>query len=169
MPDVDIVDALATGRLDQARGITFEYLALTQGEAGLPVPQDISALPALLRDVLDSLAQRHAPPGALLLALSGDAVCGTVALQRSWLTRSTDAVVQRLYVREAFRRRGVARQLMSAVDAIAAREGFQRLVLNVMTSRAGARAFYAALGYTALAEPVDWPYGGLWLVRDINS
>ncbi|MCL6489484.1 MAG: GNAT family N-acetyltransferase, partial [Alicyclobacillus mali] len=57
--------------------------------------------------------------------------------------RSTDAVVQRLYVREAFRRRGIAHQLMAAVVAIAAREGFLRLVLTAMTSRAGARACYA--------------------------
>jgi Acetyltransferases len=169
MPGIDIVDALATGQLDQARDIAFEYLALTQGEAGLPVPQDIAALPEPLRVALDSLEQRHVPPGALLLALSGDAVCGTVALQRSWLTRTTDAVVQRLYVREPYRRCGIARELMATVHAIAAREGFQRLVLNVMESRTGALAFYRTLGYTPLSEPVDWPYGGHWLVRAVNS
>ena len=166
---MDIVDGLTTAWLAQTRAITFEYLALTQGEAGLPVPQDIADLPEPLRDVLDSLAQRHARPGALLLAVSGDAVCGTVAMQRSWLTVDTDAVVQRLYVPQAFRRGGVGRALMLAVHAIAAREGFDRLILNVMTSRTGALAFYETLGYSPLAETVDWPYGGYWLGRDADS
>jgi ribosomal protein S18 acetylase RimI-like enzyme len=166
---VEVVDGLASRWLASARTIAFEYLALTQGEAGLPVPQDISALPVPLQAVLDSLSERHAPPGALLLALSGDTVCATVALQHSWLTVDTDAVVQRLYVREAFRRRGIARELMAAVHAIAVREGFHRLVLNVMTSRTAALAFYESLGYAPLTEPIDWPYGGIWLGRDVNS
>ncbi|MBX6751577.1 MAG: hypothetical protein IRY85_18285 [Micromonosporaceae bacterium] len=58
---------------------------------------------------------------------------------------------------------------MAAVHTIAAREGFQRLARNVMTSRTGALAFSRALGYTALPETVDWPYGGHWLAHDVNS
>jgi len=169
MPPVHIVDALATGRVDAAREVTFEYLALTQGEAGLPLPQDISGLPAPLRGVLDMLEQRHAAPGALLLALNEDTVCGTVALARSSLTHTTDAVVQRLYVRAAYRHHGIARELMAAVHAIALREGFDRTVLNVMSSRAGARALYESLGYRPMTEPVDWPYGGLWLQRRLSA
>lgn len=169
MHSIDILNGLSTQWLDAAQAITFEYLARTQGEAGLPVPQDIPALPAPLRAVLDSLAQRHAPPGALLLARHRQAVCGTVAVRQSDLTADTDALVQRLYVRDAFRRHGVGRQLMAAVHAIAAREGFQRLVLNVMSSRTGALAFYATLGYRPLHGPVDWPYGGIWLARAVDS
>jgi ribosomal protein S18 acetylase RimI-like enzyme len=169
MPSVDIVSGLTTRWLAQARAITFEYMARTQAEAGLPVPQEIPALPEPLRSVLDSLAERHAPPGALLLALQGDTVCGTLALQRSWLTVGTDAVVQRLYVRDAFRRRGIARELMAAGHAIAVGAGFQRLVCNVMTSRTGALRFYETLGYAPLTEPIDWPYGGIWLGRSVNS
>jgi ribosomal protein S18 acetylase RimI-like enzyme len=92
-----------------------------------------------------------------------------VALQRSWLPAATDAVVQRLYVREAQRRQGIARRLMTAVHAIAAREGFQRLILNVMANRTGALACYETLGYKRLTETLDWPYGGAWLGRTINS
>jgi len=169
MTSVGVVDALATGRLAPARDITFEYVALTQGEAGFAVPQDIAALPEPLRAVLDSLAERHRPPGTLLLAPLDDIVGGTVAMQRSWLTTGTDAVVQRLYVREVFRRRGIARTLMATVHGIAAREGFRRLLLNVMSSRTAALACYDVLGYVPLTESLDWPYGGVWLCRDINS
>ncbi len=169
MTTVQIVDALTNGRLVAARAVTFEYMALTQGEAGLPVPQDVEALPAPLRETLESLATHHKPPGALLLALHDGVVCGTVAMRRSRLTLPTDAVVQRLYVYDAFRRRGIARRLMAAVHTVAAREGFHRLVLNVMSTREGALALYRGLGYQELTDEVDWPYGGVWLSREVNS
>jgi hypothetical protein len=60
---VQIVDALATGRLQEARDITVEYVSLTQGEAGLPVPQGIAELSAALRAVVDTLEDRYRPPG----------------------------------------------------------------------------------------------------------
>jgi ribosomal protein S18 acetylase RimI-like enzyme len=168
VPHLDIVDALLTGRIAAARAITFEYLALTQGAAGLPVPQDIAALPGPLRAVLDTLAQRHAPPGALLLAQDEESVCGTVALSRSRLTAETDAVVQRLYVRADYRHRGIARELMAQVHAVALREGFERTVLSVLTSRKPALALYRSLGYQPMATPDDWAYGGVWLQRRVS-
>jgi ribosomal protein S18 acetylase RimI-like enzyme len=168
MPHLDIVDALLADRIATAQAITFEYLALTQGEAGLPVPQDIAALPGPLRAVLDTLAERHAPPGALLLAQEEEAVCGTVALCRSRLTVETDAVVQRLYVRADHRHRGIARELMAHVHAVALREGFDRTVLSVMTSRTPALALYRSLGYLPMSTPAGWPYGGVWLQRGVS-
>ncbi len=167
MTVVRIVDALATGRVQAARDIAFEYVALTQGETGSLVPQEIHDLPEPLRRMLHDLAVLHSPPGIVLLALDGEQVCGTVALRRSWLTRPTDAVVQRLYVRSSFRRRGIARDLMEALHMHAIAAGFHRLVLNVMSSRTGAIACYRDLGYDELSEPVEWPYGGMWLARDL--
>ena len=162
---VQVVDALATGRLEAALDITFEYLAVTEGEAGRPVPQHIQDLPAALRAVLDTLGSSHGSPGAVLLALHGEQVLGTVAMRQT-STRPTDAVVQRLYVRPSHRRRGVARLLMAHVDTIAERSGFDRLVLNVMTTRAGALCLYESLGYVPMPEPEGWTWGGLWLCRE---
>ena len=102
-------------------------------------------------------------------AVDGDEVCGTVAMRRSTLTRPTDALVQRLYVRPVHRRRGIAAQLMTAVQAQAAAAAFGRVVLNVMTAREGARAFYERLGYAPLTDPVDWPYGGIWLCYTVPA
>jgi ribosomal protein S18 acetylase RimI-like enzyme len=178
MTGLVIVDALATGRLQAARDITVEYLALTQGEAGFVVPQAISELPEPLRRIVDTLEDRHRTPGVLLLALCGDAepnddesevVCGTVALAPSALTQAGDGVVQRLYVRESFRRKAIASRLMEGAHAASQAAGFRRAVLNVMTSRVGAQAFYRGMGYRPLDEDVDWPYGGVWLCRDLQS
>jgi GNAT superfamily N-acetyltransferase len=167
---VHVVDALETGRLGTAHDLTFEYLAMTEGEAGRPVPQDIQALPAPLRTVLHTLASSHEPPGALLLALAGDddrdTAMGTVAMRRSALTRPTDAVVQRLYVRPQYRRGGIATALMAATHGIARARGFHRLTLNVMATRTGAVTLYESLGYEPMDEPEGWPWGGVWLYRD---
>lgn len=164
---VRIVDALATGRVAAARDIAFEYVALTQDEAGSPVPQGIAELSEPLRRTLEDLAEQYRPPGLVLLALDGERVCGTVALRPSWLTTAADAIVQRLYVPVADRRRGIARSLMEAVHVHAVAAGFERLLLNVMASRTGAIAFYRRLGYQDLPDRLDWPYGGRWLVRDV--
>jgi ribosomal protein S18 acetylase RimI-like enzyme len=169
MAAAHIVDALATDRIEAARAIVFEYLASTQGEAGLPVPQGIADLPTSLRAVHASLAQRHAEPGALLLAIDGDEVCGCVGLSRSDLTEPNDGLVQRLYVRALHRRRGIARALMAAVHEHARRHGFDRLVLNVMPSRVGAISFYRGLGYRPIPDVAGWPYAAVWLAYDMHS
>jgi GNAT superfamily N-acetyltransferase len=134
MPPVHVVHALATGRMDAAREVTFEYLALTQARLGCWCHKTSQACPR--RCAVSSTCSSS----------------GTVALARSSLTRATDAVLQRLYVRAAHRRRGIARELVAAVHAIALREGFDRTVLNVMSSRAGARALDKSLGYRTMTE-----------------
>jgi hypothetical protein len=57
---------------------------------------------------------------------------------------------------------------MAHVHAIALREGFDRTVLSVMTSRTPARALYRSLGYLPMAAPDGWPYGGVWLQRRVS-
>ncbi len=164
-----IVDALPSDRIEQARAIVFEYLALTQGETGLPMPQGIADLPPPLRTIHASLAHIHAAPGTLLLAVETDEVLGCVGLSRSNLTAPTDAMVQRLYVRAPHRRRGVARMLMGALHEHARRHAFERLVLNVMPSRGGAIEFYRRLGYGPIPDVGQWPYPAVWLAYDLRT
>lgn len=57
------------------------------------------------------------------------------------------AEVQKVLVRPAYRRRGIAARLMSEIEALAARRGVWLLHLDTSDSHAGARDFYAALGY----------------------
>ena len=168
MSAATIIDALATGRIEAARDIVFEYLACTQGEAGSSVPRGVADLPPPLQAVLTSLAQRHDGSGALLLGVDGDEVVGCVGLSRSDVTEPTDGLVQRLYVRAPHRRRGIARALMTAVHDHARRKGFDRLVLNVMPSRVGAIAFYHRLGYRPMHDVEQWPYPAVWLAFELR-
>ena len=167
-PHRSIVDALATGRIEDARAIVFEYLALTQAEAGLPVPQGIADLPPSLQDVHASLAQRHSEPGTLLLAIDGDEVCGCVGLSRATSPRRPTDRCSDSMCGAPHRRRGVARALMSAVHEHARQHGFDRLVLNVMPSRVGAIEFYHRLGYQPMPDVAGWPYPAVWLAYDLR-
>jgi ribosomal protein S18 acetylase RimI-like enzyme len=87
------------------------------------------------------------PGVALLVAERAGRIVGTVQLQAAMRANGRHrAEVAKLMVDPAARRQGVGRQLMAAVEAVAAREGRSLLVLD---TREGdpSNALYRALGY----------------------
>src|SRR5207253_3528462 len=70
----------------------------------------------------------YAAPGTLLLATADGTPAGCVGLREH---APGTGIVKRLYVRPAYRRRGIALALMDAVHARAAEVGFARLVLEI--------------------------------------
>ena len=86
------------------------------------------------------------PSGDFLIAYdqTGEPVgCG------GWRTLGQDdAEMKRVYVRESSRRRGLARQLVAAIEASAAEAGRKRLVLETGPRQPEAIAMYRALGYS---------------------
>lgn len=163
MSEVRIVDAMAAGRDADAAAIVFEYVAMTRGEVGRPVPRDVDELPDGLAAECRALPSYYAPPGAILLAVgrvaTDEAVWGCVGLVPF---DATTVKVQRLYVRPAQRRRGLAGALMRAAHDHARPHGFSRVVLGVMPTRGGAIACYTSLGYVPIAPPHPDPYNLLW-------
>lgn len=75
-----IVDGLAAEHLTDAKDLIFEYMAITLGEGGRPVPQTVSQLPAVLRRECENLTTWYASPGALLVAYHDDLPVGCVGL-----------------------------------------------------------------------------------------
>ncbi len=57
------------------------------------------------------------------------------------------AEVQKVVVHSAYRRRGIARLLMAAIEAAARVRGVRLLYLDTSEGPAGARAFYETIGY----------------------
>jgi drug/metabolite transporter (DMT)-like permease/GNAT superfamily N-acetyltransferase len=85
---------------------------------------------------------------ALLATVDGAAVAGVVF--REFTER--DAEMRRLYVRPAFRRKGLARALVRAVVEEAASLGFGRVVLITSDEFEGAPDLYTSEGF-AVVEP----------------
>lgn len=94
---------------------------------------------------LESLPGAYAPPsGALLIARDGAAAAGCVALRR---IDARTGEMKRMYVREAWRGKGVGRRLALAVIAEAKRRGHARLVLDTLPKLGAAIALYRDLGF----------------------
>jgi putative acetyltransferase len=153
---IRVMSALDSPLRERAVDILFEYMATTQADNGLPVPDSIATLPTSLRRECEQPERSYAYPGVLFVACLADEVVGCVGLTPIPSLPGT-VEVKRLYVRAPHRRSGIARALMTTAHEHAARVGFGRVVLDVMPSRTEAIALYRRLGYTDTAPYADWP------------
>ena len=95
-------------------------------------------------------------PGDYRLFLAEDSA-GCVGVRL--LSRDT-AEMKRLYVRPAFRGRGVGRALAEAAIAAAREAGCVRLVLDTLPKMAEAQALYRALGFRPIPVYLENPTPG---------
>jgi putative acetyltransferase len=90
-----------------------------------------------------------APEGCILLMQDGDVPVGCVALRP---LEDRTAELKRMYVRPAYRRKGLAADLAEAILNLAVEQGYRRVRLDTLGSMTAARALYESLGFKEI-EP----------------
>ena len=96
-------------------------------------------------DELRRLETKYAPPGGrLYLLLRGNEAAGCVALRRIDGQRGE---LKRLYVRPAFRGKGLGRLLAERIINDAREIGYSQLLLDTMPCLTAARQLYRELGF----------------------
>ncbi len=131
----EIVEATSREQLQVVAELFQEYAASLGIDLGF---QDFEA-------EMRALPWDYAPPGGrLLLAVETEVPAGCVALHK---LDDDICEMKRLYVRPAFRRRGIGRLLAEAVIAEATRIGYVRMRLDTLPSMREAQALYLSLGY----------------------
>jgi len=138
-------------------------------------PGDRAAVEAIFREYVASLSEDIAfqdfesevtglpgkyarPTGVVLLARAGADVAGAVAYR---MTEPGVCEMKRLYVRPAFRGRGLARDLANELIEDARARGYRTMLLDTLASMNEARALYRNLGFVPVAPYYDNPLPGV--------
>jgi GNAT superfamily N-acetyltransferase len=88
------------------------------------------------------------PPAGVFLVAEIDGVPAGCGAWRA--LPSAEAEIKRVYVEPAFRRQGLARLIVAALEDGAARAGHRSVVLNTGQQQPEALALYARLGYSSV-------------------
>ena len=104
---------------------------------------------------LRHLEGKYAPPrGALILAVEKDEAAGCIALKEIDAARCE---LKRLYVRPAFRGRGLGRTLTDMIIARAREAGYREMLLDTLPFLQSAQRIYRAAGFREIEKYNDSP------------
>jgi ribosomal protein S18 acetylase RimI-like enzyme len=138
-PDIQLITPTSPELLQATREVMLEYAR------GLGVDLCFQNFDEELQRLPGDYA---APTGALLLALVDGQVAGCVAMRPiADVDYANACEMKRLYVRPAFRRFGLGRQLAQAIMDLAVEAGYSAMLLDTLDDMEAARELYERLGF----------------------
>lgn len=108
-----------------------------------------------------------APAGCFMLARAGTNVIGCGGLKIN--TTDATAEVKRMWVVPEMRGRGVAKQLLHALEAFALHAGVNVIRLDTHAKLKAARALYLRHGYTEIPPYNLNPYAHHWFQKHLTN
>jgi ribosomal protein S18 acetylase RimI-like enzyme len=147
-------------------------------------PQDRALVEALFREYVASLAEdisfqdfeaefaglpgKYArPTGVVLIARDGNEAAGAVAFR---MVEPGVCEMKRLYIRPAFRHKGMARELANELIDAARQQGYRTMLLDTLDSMSAARSLYRDLGFVPVAPYYDNPLPGvMYMALDLSE
>lgn len=158
-PAVELLVPATPEQFDAARALFREYAT------ALGIDLYFQNFEAELRGLPGDYAE---PQGALLLAYCEGALAGCGALRPLPEADEPNACeMKRLYVRPAFRRFGLGRQLAEALIARARSAGYSALLLDTLDDMEAARELYASLGFEEVPPYYYNPVPGAHYLRAV--
>ena len=123
------------------------------------------------QELLDLPGEYAGPTGCLLLALVDGAVAGCGAYRRITDVDYPNACeMKRLYVRRAYRRFGLGRQIAQALIDDARRARYSSMLLDTLDDMEAARELYVSLGFVEVPPFYFNPLPGAhYLCVDLDS
>jgi len=149
------VDLAQPRDVDQLRSLFSEYAAWI----------DFSS--EELEKEITNIPREYAPPdGCVLLAKAEENAVGCVSIRR---ISEGVCEMKRLYVKPAFREKGIGRKLSESVIGEARSRGYRIMKLNMLPSMREARRLYESLGFkrTAAYEP-NPVRGAMFMLLDLT-
>ena len=127
----------------EIRDLETEYFAWVNAQLGAEFGIALDTERMLARD-LSELEMYFPPRGGLFLARVDEHLAGMIFLTE---LRPQVGQIRRMYVRAAYRRRGIARDLFETALEAARDLGFSELLLESPISWQGAHALYKDMGF----------------------
>ncbi|HSV36355.1 MAG TPA: GNAT family N-acetyltransferase [Ramlibacter sp.] len=139
VPQLRLVEPVTSEEIDAVRDIFRDYASTLNVDL---------CFQQFDRELADLPGEYAAPRGALFLAMVDGVVAGCSALRPLDNADYPNAAeMKRLYVRKAYRKFGLGRQLAEATLDAARRLGYASVLLDTLDDMEAARALYEELGF----------------------
>lgn len=129
------------------RELTARYGTLSEGDEGCPTAEPAEMAP---------------PSGAFLVARLDGRPGGCGGVKR---LDARTGEVKRMYVDPGFRRQGLARRLLEALEGAAREIGYARVRLDTGWAQPEAHGLYRSAGYAEIPAYNRNPYATLWFEK----